>query len=201
MVIALMMGWRWFFRIPLIIFWAIAIPFSLTEYGFLTWLCTNHVTTSITLIFLTLYFLLYPIFSPFFPKIRTNGGETMERSTKILMILLLIAGAITVVAIAAPGAVTSTLEKSVLAPVIAGFNGLVNTIDAQRASFMLAGGLIGGLVLAIVIKRVDIPKKLRMATGKPAPTPIIPKLQGQLTNTGVFNEPINSQKLVEDEQI
>ena len=174
MVIALMIGWKWILRIPLLFFWAVAITANLTGNGFLTQLANEHVTTTITLVFLSLYFLAYPVFEPFFPKIKTIGGESMERSTKILVALLLAAVAITVVALVAPGAVQSAVEGTVVAPLVAGFTGLVQTIDAQRASFMLAGGLIGGLVLALLIKRLDVPKKIRMIRGTPkAVTPYI----------------------------
>ena len=190
MVIALMVGWKWIFRIPLIIFWIIAICLSLTPWGFLTQLCTEHVTTSIGLIFFTLYFLVYPLVSPFFPKIKSAGGEVMERSTKILVLLVLICIAVMVVAIVAPGSVTEFGETSILAPVISGWNGLVNAVDAQRASFMLAGGLIGGLAIALIIKKVDIPKKLRMVTGKPNPTPVYNQVPAYVPPTSVASAPV-----------
>ena len=97
----------------------------------------------------------------------------MERSTKILLALLLIAGAITIVAVAAPGAVQNFAEGTVIAPVVSAFVGLVVAVDAQRASYMLAGGLIGGLFLALAIKRIDVPKRVRMIRGKPLmPVPV-----------------------------
>ena len=190
MVIALMVGWKWIFRIPLILFWTIAICLSFTQWGFLTQLCTEHVTTSIGLIFFTLYFLVYPLVSPFFPKIKSAGGEVMERSTKILVFLVLILAAVIVVALVAPGEVTKFGETSILAPMVAGWNGLVNTIDAQRASFMLAGGLVGGLAIALILKKIDIPKKIRMVTGKPNPTPTYNQVPAYVPPTPVANQPV-----------
>ena len=95
----------------------------------------------------------------------------MERSTKILVALLLILAAVTIVAIVAPGAVINFAEGTIIAPVIGAFVGMVEWLDGFRASYLLAAGLVGGLVLAVLIKRVDIPKRIRFATGKPATTP------------------------------
>jgi len=171
LVIALMVGWKWIIRIPLILFWIIAISLSFTPYGFLTYLYTNHVTTSIALTFATLYFLALPIFRPLFPKLKTNGGEIMERSTKILVILLVIMAAIVIVAMVAPGAVVDFTQGTIIAPIIGGFIGFVTFLDTFRASHLLAGGIIGGLVLALAIKKFDLPKRIRYATRKPAITP------------------------------
>jgi len=197
-----MMGWKWFFRIPLIIFWAIAAPLSLTGNGFLTSLAQNHVTTTITLLTLSLYFLVYPFFAPFFPKLKTKGGEIMERSTKILVILLLIFVAVAVVAIVAPGAVVDFTQGTIIAPIVSGFIEVVAWFDTFRASHLLAAGLVGGLFLALAIKALDIPKRVRMATGNPKQT-ITPAgvqpLQGQLSQSGVFTDQPNQKIIVEDE--
>ena len=197
-----MVGWKWIIRIPLILFWTVALLLSGTELGFLNYMAQNHVTTTITILFVSLYFFAYPLFEPFFPKFKTDGGEILQRSTKILAFLLFVVLAVAIAAIAAPGAVQSAVEGTIVAPVVSGFVGLVETIDAQRASFMMAGGLVGGLVLAILIKRVDIPKKIRMATGNPKiMSPVAPPqpLQGGLVNKQPL-APVNTGTvLVEDE--
>jgi len=72
---------KWYIRIGLVFFWTVAFLLSLTDYGFLTYLYTNHLTTSILLTFVSLYFLVYPLVSGFFPKIKNSGGETMEGYT------------------------------------------------------------------------------------------------------------------------
>lgn len=158
MVIALMVGWKWIIRIPLIIFWAVAIPLSFTPWGFLTQMCKEHVTTSIVLIFLTLYFFVMPLLSPFFPKIKNNGGEIMERSKLILIIIAAIFGALFIVALAAPGEMGAFMETSVLAPLYGVVMGIVAFFDGFSGSQMLAGGIVGGLVLAVVINTVIKPR-------------------------------------------
>lgn len=114
----------------------------------------------------------------------------MERSTKILAIIVIICIVVMVVAIVAPGEVTKFGEASILAPLVSGWNGLVNTIDTQRASYMLAGGLVGGLAIALVLKKIDIPKKLRMVTGKPNPTPIYNQVPAYVPATPVGSQPV-----------
>ena len=170
MVIALMVGWKWLFRIPLIIFWAIAIPLSFTPYGFLTQMCNEHVTTSITLIFLTVYFLGYPLMSPFFPKIKNDGGEIMERRTALLFLLAALLIAVVIVSAAAPGAIGETMENSVLAPLYGGVMGLIAMIDGYAGSQMLVTGIAGGVILAAVVHLVIRPK-IAAIRAKSAPTP------------------------------
>jgi hypothetical protein len=98
-----------------------------------------------------------------------RATEMMERSTKILVFLLIVALAITAVALAAPGSVQNFAEGTIIAPVVTAFVGFVAWLDGFRASYLLAGGIIGGLFLAILIKRVDIPKKIRQVRNKPLP--------------------------------
>ena len=114
----------------------------------------------------------------------------MERSSKIMAILFIIMLAVIIVALVAPGETTKFLEGSIFAPVISGWNGLVNAVDAQRASFMLAGGLIGGLAIALIIKKVDIPKKIRMVTGKPNPTPVYNQVPAYVPPATVATQPV-----------
>lgn len=123
----------------------------------------------------------------------------MERSTKILTAIILILGAIAIVAVVAPGAVVNFTQGTIIAPVVAWFIGVVVWIDTFRASYLLATGIIGGLFVALLLKKIDLPKKIRMATGKPKPSIPSTPLQGQLSQDGVFSQQQEPNILVEDE--
>lgn len=166
-----MMGWKWFFRIPLTVFWAITLSLSLTPYsGFLTWLINTHNTTTYFLIFISLYFLIYPIFKPVFPKIKTNGGETMERSTWIIAIIVIALIALIIVMWWAPDATAAAADNIILSPLAGIAAAIVGFLNGFGGAMMLGVGIASGLVLALVIKMVDVPKRIREARGTPKKT-------------------------------
>lgn len=166
-----MVGWKGTIRIILGIFWTITILLSLTGYGFLTYLFKNHVTTSIVLLSASVYFLIYPLISELFPKITTNGGEKMEISSKVLAIIIIVIVVIVGLALTFPTEIISFLDGTIWSGLIGAWLTIVGFFDGFRGSYMLAGGLIFGLVSALVIKKLDVPKRYRMKFGKPKTAP------------------------------
>jgi len=172
---------KWFFRLILGIFWVIALYMTASGQGFLTWLITEHVWTTITLLTLTFYFLLGPFYAPFV-TIKTEGGEkVMERSTKILMFLAAILGAL-VVAMAIEDSRTvilRTFSTGVLAPIGSAIGGFNLWLGAFEPLHIVGAAILGGLLLAVMVNMYALPR-IRRSTYKPTkpymgePDPIPP---------------------------
>jgi hypothetical protein len=161
--IALLINIKWFIRLILAGFWIVAAYLAATGRGFITWMLANHTSTSLVIVFLTFYYLLQPFYAPFFQIRKTGqGGEVlMEKSTKILLVIVAILASFVTVMFASPGARETIIKGAINVlgkPLVTGWFNFVDWLDTFRASYMLAVGLVGGLVIAIFVNLVALPK-------------------------------------------
>lgn len=161
---------KWFIRAGLAVFWVAEIVAYAFDRGFITALLTHHTWGSLILFFLTFKYLVEPFYAPFL-KITKKGGEVvMEKSTKILLVLAALLGALVVAMAIEPSRtiIIDAFKAGVLNPIYTigvGFNSWLATYPSL---WVLGSGLLGGLVLAIIINRVALPKIRSRKETKPA---------------------------------
>jgi hypothetical protein len=160
-LVQLIIHHRWLIRLCLGAFWITEFVAWLLGYGFLTYLAQKYTWALLIIFFLTFKYMLEPFYLPFI-KITSEGGETiMEKSTKILCVIIAILGSLLGAILLFEDArnwIITTTNKSVLQPIMGSWLGFVNWLDGFRASYMLGFGLLGGLILAVVINTIALPK-------------------------------------------
>jgi hypothetical protein len=171
--IALLINIKWFIRLILAAFWIVAAYLAATGRGFVTWMLANHTSTSLVIVFLTFYYLLQPFYAPFFQIRKTGqGGEVlMEKSTKILCLLLAIVGSLTVILLVSEGAreaIINGANASIFKPGMTVWLGFVDWLDQVRGIYLLASGIVSGLFLAILVNQA-VPRIRQTAKKIPKP--------------------------------
>jgi hypothetical protein len=160
-LVQLLVHHKWFIRAILAIFWATELIAWLLNYGFLTYLAEKYTWLLLIILFLTFKYFLEPFYAPFC-TLKTRGGDAvMERSTKILLVITACLGALLFTVLFFEGSrnwIISSANKSVFKPAMSLWLGFVNWLDGFRASYMLGFGLLGGLILAVVINTIALPK-------------------------------------------
>lgn len=143
---------KWFIRAGLAMFWAAEVIAWAFDLGFITYLLTDHTWIMLFIIFLSFKYMLEPFYAPFI-KFTTSGGETMEKSNKLMWIGIAILGTI-IVAMAIPESrdfLLNLLQQGVLNPIYnigVSFNTFLGTYPAL---WILGSGVLGGLLLAIFL--------------------------------------------------
>jgi hypothetical protein len=171
--IALLINIKWFIRLILAGFWIVAAYLAATGRGFVTWMLANHTSTSLVIVFLTFYYLAQPFYAPFFQIRKTGqGGEVlMEKSTKILLVIVAILASFLTVMFVSPGARETIIvgfNHSFAKPVMILWLGFVDWLDQVRGIYLLGTGLVGGLFIAILVIQA-VPKVRGVAKKIPKP--------------------------------
>jgi hypothetical protein len=161
--VALFINIKWFIRIALAIFWVVAAYLASTGQGFIMWMLENHTSTSLAIFFLSYYYLAGPFYAPFFQvKKKIQGGEVlMEKATKIMLVIIAILASLITVLIVSPGArevIVNGANNTILQPAMGLWLGFINWLDGFRASYLLGIGIVGGLILAVFINQIALPK-------------------------------------------
>ena len=172
-MVELIVHHRWLVRACLSLFWVSELIAWLAGYGFITSLANNYTWIMLIIMFLTWRYLLEPFYAPFL-KLTSTGGETvMEKSTKVLCVIIAALSSFIVVMLAFPVAratIVAGFSDSVAQPVAVIWFGFIDWIDTFRASYLLLTGVISGLILAVAVNTVVRPR-LAKAVGKtPSPT-------------------------------
>lgn len=81
---------KWFIRAALAMFWAAEVIANAYGHGFLTSIVLNQPLIMFAIVFVSIKYLVEPFYAPFL-KLTTVGGETMEKSTSVMLGVILLA--------------------------------------------------------------------------------------------------------------
>jgi len=112
------------------------------------------------ILFLTFKYLFEPFYAPFL-KITKNGGDvTMEKATKILCVISAVIGALFIAMFFEESRtfIVNGVKSSLLNPIYGIGVAINNWLSLYPGLWILGGGLLGGLVLAVLINSVALSK-------------------------------------------
>lgn len=85
----------------------------------------------------------------------------MEKSTKILLVIVAILASFLIVMFVSPSAretIITGANNTILKPAMGLWLGFVDWLDTVRGIYILGSGLVGGLMIAIIINQLALPK-------------------------------------------
>lgn len=160
-MVQLVVHHKWFIRAGLATFWVVEIIAYAFNRGFITHLLEKHTWWSLIIIFLSFKYLVEPFYAPFCTLKTVGGDAVMERSTKIMLLIVAVLASVLTVMFVSPGAreaIITGVNNSVAKPLMVQWLGFVDWLDTQRGIYLLGSGLVSGLILAIIINQVALPK-------------------------------------------